>query len=160
MPLKSAGILFYRFENKVLQVLLVHPGGPYWIGKEKGAWSIPKGEFQNDEDPLHAAKRETLEETGIYIDALPDTLSSLISLKPVKQKSGKIILAWAAKADVNISEIQSNEFEIEWPPKSGKKKSFPEVDEAKWMVMEEAKEKINPGQAPLIRELEEMFQNR
>ena len=142
MPLKSAGILFYRFENKVLQVLLVHPGGPYWIGKEKGAWSIPKGEFQNDEDPLHAAKRETFEEIGINIDALPNTLSSLILLKPVKQKSGKIILAWAAKADVNISKIKSNDFEIEWPPKSGNRKSFPEVDQAKWMDLEEAKEKI------------------
>jgi predicted NUDIX family NTP pyrophosphohydrolase len=159
MPLKSAGILFYRFENKVLQVLLVHPGGPYWIGKEKGAWSIPKGEFQNDEDPLHAAKRETFEEIGINIDALPNTLSSLILLKPVKQKSGKIILAWAAKADVNISKIKSNDFEIEWPPKSGKRKSFPEVDQAKWMDLEEAKEKINPGQLPLISELEEMIAN-
>lgn len=159
MPLKSAGILFYRFQNKVLQVLLVHPGGPYWIGKEKGAWSIPKGEFQNDEDPLHAAKRETYEETGININDLSNALQSFISLNPVKQKGGKIIYAWAVNADVNISKINSNEFETEWPPKSGKKKSFPEVDQAKWMNLEEAKEKINPGQVPLVSELEEMISN-
>lgn len=159
MPSKSAGILFFRFENEFLQVLLVHPGGPYWTNKDKGAWSIPKGEFQNEEDPLHAAKRETFEETGINVDALVNLHSSLIPLRAVKQQGGKIIMAWAANFDLNISEIKSNQFEIEWPPKSGTKKAFPEVDKAKWMSIKEAKEKINPGQVPLIEELEEILFN-
>jgi predicted NUDIX family NTP pyrophosphohydrolase len=147
MPKKSAGILLYRFHNNLPEILLVHPGGPFWAKKDAGAWSIPKGEFEENENPLDAAKREVEEETGIKVSG------KLIELTPVKQKSGKIIYAWAVQGDFDDAEIKSNTFEIEWPPKSGKKQSFPEVDKAGWFTMEEAKQKIVPGQAPLIEEL-------
>ena len=148
MPKTSAGILFYRFQQNKLQVLLVHPGGPYWIKKDIGAWSIPKGEAGADEELPEAAIRETEEETGIK------ARGKLIALTPVKQKSGKIIYAWALQGNFDASAIKSNTFEIEWPPKSGKKKLFPEIDKAAWFSIEEAKNKIVPGQIPFVTELE------
>lgn len=146
MAKKSAGLLVYRIHNGKPQVFLVHPGGPFWAKKDAGAWSIPKGEFA-DEDPLVAAKREFLEETGITIDG------EFKALKQVTQKSGKLVHAWAVEADLDPSQVKSNTFEIEWPPKSGKMREFPEVDRAAWFGLEEALEKINPAQAGFIREL-------
>jgi predicted NUDIX family NTP pyrophosphohydrolase len=148
MPRQSAGILLYRKLNNVLQVFLVHPGGPFWKNKDDGAWSIPKGEYESDEDPLAAAKREFYEETGQYIDG------EFKALKPIKQKSGKIVQAYLVEGDIDTDNIKSNLFEIEWPPKSGKMQSFPEVDRAGWFTVDEAKVKINAGQAGLMEELE------
>ena len=145
---KSAGVLLYRFHNNLAEVLLVHPGGPFWAKKDLGAWSIPKGEFGVAEDPLDAAKRELEEETSIKADG------NFIELTPVKQKSGKLIYAWALQKDIDPAVIRSNSFEIEWPPKSGIKKSFPEIDRAAWFTMDQARNKIIGGQAPLINELE------
>jgi len=144
---KSAGILLYRFRNESPEVLLVHPGGPFWAKKDLGAWSIPKGEFDDDEDALDAAKREIEEETGIKVSG------KFIELSPVRQKSGKWIYAWALEKDVDPEFITSNNFEIEWPPKSGMKKSFPEIDKAAWFNADEARKKIIEGQSPLLGEL-------
>jgi predicted NUDIX family NTP pyrophosphohydrolase len=146
MSKKSAGILLYRTSNESLEVFLVHPGGPFWKNKDAGAWSIPKGEFE-DEDPLDAAIREMKEETGITLKG------DFIELIPIKQKSGKLVYAFAIEYDLDPSKIKSNEFEMEWPPKSGKKKMFPEIDKAEWFEIKTAKEKINPGQENLIVEL-------
>ena len=148
MPRKSAGILLYKIESKAIKIFLVHPGGPFWSKKDDGAWSIPKGEFDDGEDPLGAAKREFEEETGIKISG------GFLELNPIKQKSGKIVYAWAVEGDVDVSKIKSNEFEMEWPPKSGKMKSFPEIDKAAWFNLNEAKKKIIDAQSSLIRELE------
>jgi len=150
MPRKSAGILLYKIESKAIKIFLVHPGGPFWSKKDDGAWSIPKGEFDDGEDPLGAAKREFEEETGIKISG------GFLELNPIKQKSGKIVYAWAVEGDVDVSKIKSNEFEMEWPPKSGKMKSFPEIDKAAWFNLNEAKKKIIDAQSSLIRELETM----
>jgi predicted NUDIX family NTP pyrophosphohydrolase len=148
MPKQSAGILLYRVANKNLEVFLIHPGGPFWAKKDDGAWSIPKGEFEDDEEPLSAAKREFEEETGIKISG------EFIQLNPIKQKSGKIVYAWAVEGDIDPVKIKSNSFEIEWPPKSGKMKSFPEIDKAAWFNLSDALTKINVGQMSLIKELE------
>jgi predicted NUDIX family NTP pyrophosphohydrolase len=148
MTKKSAGLVLYRFHNDLVHVLLVHPGGPFWARKDMGAWSIPKGEFGMEEDPLQAAKREFEEETGIKADG------NFVELTPVKQKSGKLVYAWALQKDIDTATIKSNSFEIEWPPKSGIKKSFPEIDRAEWFTMNEARKKIIDGQIPLINELE------
>jgi predicted NUDIX family NTP pyrophosphohydrolase len=150
MPKKSAGLLVYRFQGGELQVFLVHPGGPFWARKDVGAWSIPKGEFE-EEEPLAAAKREFGEETELAIDG------EFIPLKPVTQKNGKVVHAWAVQADIDPEKIRSNSFEIEWPPKSGKTQEFPEVDRAAWFLADEGMEKINPAQAGLIRELRELL---
>ena len=148
MPKKSAGILLYRIRNKLPEVFLVHPGGPFWANKDGGAWTIPKGEFDEDEDPLDAAKREFKEETGTKISG------EFIELNPIRQKSGKIVLAWAVEGDIEPTKIISNEFEMEWPPRSGKMKRFPEIDKASWFNLTEAKQKIIPAQSSLIEELE------
>ena len=147
MPNQSAGILLYRKINNQLQIFLVHPGGPFFKNKELGAWSIPKGEFPEGEEPLLAAKREFEEETGQAIDG------NFIPLNPVKLKSGKKVYAWAVEGDINHETIFSNLFEMEWPPKSGKKQSFPEIDRAGWFGVGEAKLKINIAQAAFIEEL-------
>jgi predicted NUDIX family NTP pyrophosphohydrolase len=147
MPKQSAGILLYRKFNDVLQIFLVHPGGPFWKNKDDGAWSIPKGEYESDEDPLAAAKREFYEETGQSIDG------EFIALKPIKQKSGKIVQAYLVEGDIDAHNIKSNLFEIEWPPKTGKMQSFPEVDRAGWFTVDEARVKINAGQVGLVVEL-------
>jgi predicted NUDIX family NTP pyrophosphohydrolase len=148
MPKKSAGILLYRPNaHSGAEVLLVHPGGPFWRNKDEGAWTIPKGEF-HDEDPLAAAKREFKEETG---SAPPD--GQYIPLTPIKQKNGKIVHAWAVEGDFDPARLSSNEFETEWPPKSGRMQPFPEVDRAEWFAPDVAKRKILSGQGALIDEL-------
>jgi predicted NUDIX family NTP pyrophosphohydrolase len=146
MNRKSAGILLFRFINKVPEVLLVHPGGPFWINKDTGAWSLPKGGMEEGESILDAAIRELEEETGIK------SQGEFIELHPVKQGS-KLIYAWALHLDTEAEVKMSNSFELEWPPKSGRLKTFPEIDKAEWFTFEEAKVKINKGQIPLIEEL-------
>lgn len=143
----SAGLLMYRIEEKGLEVFLVHPGGPYWMHKDEGAWSIPKGEFLADEDPLEAAKREFAEETGFQASG------DFKKLGPIRQKSGKMVLAWAFEGDLDASNIKSNTFTIEWPPRSGKQQAFPEVDKGEWFSVEQAKLKINAKQIALLDEL-------
>jgi predicted NUDIX family NTP pyrophosphohydrolase len=145
---QSAGILAYRFRGNTAEVLLAHPGGPFWQNKDAGVWSIPKGEFEPGEDAFTAARREWNEETNLRLSG------NFIPLSPVRQKSGKTVLAWAVECDTDLSTFRSNTFETEWPPRSGKLQSFPEVDRVSWFTLEEAKEKINPGQVPLIEELE------
>jgi predicted NUDIX family NTP pyrophosphohydrolase len=147
MPRISAGILMYRTRDGRRQVLLVHPGGPFWKNKDAGAWTIPKGEAASGEDLLECAKREFQEELG----AKPK--GEFIALTPVKQKGGKVVHAWAVEGDLDVSEIRSNAFEIEWPPRSGKRIAFPEVDRAEWFSIEEARRKMNPAQVALIAEL-------
>ncbi|HEY4323764.1 MAG TPA: NUDIX domain-containing protein [Mucilaginibacter sp.] len=151
MVKQSGGILLFRKSGSILQIFLVHPGGPFFKNKDLGSWSIPKGEFSGDEDALIAAKREFLEETGQSMDG------NFISLNPVTLKSGKKIYAWAVEGDIDHEVIVSNMFEIEWPPKSGKKQSFPEIDRAAWFDVETAKLKINSGQVGLIEELTEII---
>lgn len=150
MPKKSAGILLYRFHLNMPEVFLVHPGGLFWEKKDKGAWSVPKGEF-TDEDPLNAAIREIEEETGIRVSG------NFIELSPVKQKSGKVIYVWALEKNIDPGKIKSNEFEMEWPPGSGIKKRFPEIDRGAWFSAADAKKKIIPGQLPFITELETRY---
>ena len=151
MNKKSAGILAYRKNVSGLEVFLMHPGGPFWKNKDLGAWSIPKGEIADNEDEKEAAKREFEEETGMKINA------DLIPLKPIRQKNGKTVMAWAVNQDIDPSKIVSNLFEIEWPPKSGKHQQFPEMDRAEWFSVSDAREKIIAGQAALIDELEEIL---
>ena len=150
----SAGILAYRYQQNILQVLLVHPGGPFFKNKMEGAWSIPKGEYTEGEDPFEVAKREFNEETGNEI-----TGNIFIKLSPVKLKSGKVIAAWAVEADFEKTFIKSNLFEMEWPPKSGKTQSFSEVDAAEWFTIEEARIKLNIGQVALVNEVENLLQS-
>jgi len=145
---KSAGILLYKFIDKTIFFLLVHPGGPFWKNKDLESWSIPKGEFTEDENPLDAAKREFYEETGFKLESESET--DFIELDSVKLKSGKTIFAWALEFDIDATLVKSNEFEMEWPPKSGKQQSFPEVDRAEWFQTEHALKKINPAQADFI----------
>lgn len=141
---QSAGILLYKFIDGTIYFLLVHPGGPFWKNKDLESWSIPKGEFTEDEDPLEAAKREFKEETGFDVDG------EFIKLEWVKLKSGKTIFAWAVEFDIDPTLVKSNEFEMEWPPKSGSMKSFPEIDKAEWFQTAEALKKINPAQTDFI----------
>jgi predicted NUDIX family NTP pyrophosphohydrolase len=145
---KSAGILVYKPARKSIEVFLVHPGGPFWKNKDAGAWSIPKGEFTDEENALDAAIREFKEETGIKI------AGDFMELTPVTLKSGKIVHAWAVEGDIDTSEVKCESFiDIEWPPRTGKTLSIPEVDKGEWFPAEEAKQKINPAQAGLIDEL-------
>jgi predicted NUDIX family NTP pyrophosphohydrolase len=146
MPKTSAGLLMYRVRLNRMQFLLVHPGGPVWRNKDAGAWTIPKGEICEGEDPLEAAKREFAEELGYLPEVRP------IPLNSIQQKSGKIVHAWAFQGDLNATRIQSNSFEMEWPPHSGRMQSFPEVDRAEWFDLATAKTKINPAQIPLLEE--------
>lgn len=139
----------YRFVDSETQVLLVHPGGPLWSKKDAGVWSIPKGEYDQGEIPIHAAKREFYEETGHEVGD-----GEAIELKPVKQKSGKVVTAYAIQGDLDPSTIKSNTFSMEWPPKSGRQQSFAEIDRAEWFVLAEARQKINPAQSALLDELE------
>src|SRR5229473_5529026 len=132
----SAGLLLYRICEAAIEVLLVHPGGPYWKNKDESAWSIPKGEFLPEEDALAAARREFFEETGVAIEG------ELRALKPLRQPGGKIVHAWAVDADLDTATIVSNTIEIEWPPRSGRLQSFPEIDRGAWFSLPEARRKI------------------
>lgn len=143
----SAGILLFKKEKGTSWFFLVHPGGPYWKGKETGAWSIPKGLVDPGEDPMAAAVREFREETGITL------AGKYIPLTPLKQKSGKLVMAWALEQDVDEKNIKSNFFEMEWPPGSGKKEKFPEIDKGSWFNKDAAKKMILPGQMAFIDEL-------
>ena len=147
MPQRSAGVLLYRCKGRGIEVLLVHPGGPFWARKDDGAWSIPKGLVDDGEDPLDAAKREFREETG----GSPD--GEAIGLEPLRQPSGKIVHAWAMRGEFEPATLTSNTFSMEYPPGSGRQREFPEVDRAGWFPMDEAGRKILKGQAPLLREL-------
>lgn len=148
MPKQSAGILLYRVRQET-EVFLVHPGGPFFIKKDQGSWTIPKGEYAAGEEALAAAIREFKEETGYEITG------EFISLQPVKQKGGKVIHAWATKGDIDAEQVVSNTFEISWPPGSGKVAVFPEIDRAGWFSLSEAREKINVRQVALLDELRE-----
>jgi predicted NUDIX family NTP pyrophosphohydrolase len=151
MKKQSAGLLLYR-KNKVLEVLLVHPGGPFWAKKDLAAWSIPKGEFLDDEEPQVAARREFYEELGV---AAPE--GELIDLGSAKQSSGKVVYAWALEADLDTKHVKSNLFEMEWPPKSGQTQEFPEVDRAEWFALPMATKKLVKGQLPLLQNLAEQL---
>jgi predicted NUDIX family NTP pyrophosphohydrolase len=142
MPRRSAGILLYRGD----EVLLVHPGGPFWAKKDAGAWSIPKGEYEDGDDPRACALREFEEELGTPLPAETE----LIELGEVRQKSGKVVTAYAAAGDLDADAITSNTFTMEWPPRSGQMREFPEVDRAAWFGVDQAREKLNPGQAELL----------
>jgi predicted NUDIX family NTP pyrophosphohydrolase len=142
----SAGLLLYR-RRGVLEVFLVHPGGPFWAKKDAGAWSLPKGEFVEGDDPLAAAKREFTEETGFPIDG------EFRRLDPLKQRSGKVIHAWVIEADCDASQVRSNLFSLEWPRKSGQIQKFPEVDRAEWFSIPEARKRIIAGQVGFIDQL-------
>jgi predicted NUDIX family NTP pyrophosphohydrolase len=148
---ESAGIVLYRCRDSRLEIFLVHPGGPYWRNKDSGAWSIPKGEFEKAEDPLQAAKREFHEETGFSVDG------SFIALSPVRQAGGKVVHAWAVEGDCDAESIKSNSFTLEWPPRSGQRKEFLEVDRAGWFSIELAREKILNGQIMLLDELQQVL---
>ncbi len=152
MPAKrSAGILLHRRSGDgALEVLLVHPGGPFWAKKDLGAWSIPKGEYEDGEDALAAARREFAEELGS-----PAADGELVALGDVRQKSGKVVTAWALEGDIDADAVTSNTFTMEWPPRSGRTREFPEVDRAAWFGLDEARERILPAQAPLLDRLAE-----
>jgi len=148
MPRLSAGLLMYRIKDGVLQVLLAHPGGPFFAKKDEGAWSIPKGEPDADGDLLVTAQREFEEETGLK------PTGPFIPLKSIKQKGGKVVHAWALEDDCDPKAIRSNTFTMEWPPRSGKQQEFPEIDRAEFFDLATAKKKIKAGQETLIEELE------
>lgn len=143
----SAGILLYRNRSGTLEVLLVHPGGPLWARKDAGAWSIPKGEFEEGADSLEAARREFLEETGSPIDG------PFFALTPLKQRSAKVVHAWAVEGHIDAASIQSNTFSMEWPPRSGRQQEFPEVDRGEWFAIPAARTKLIAGQAAFLDEL-------
>jgi len=143
---RSAGLLPFRRSSGHLEVLLAHPGGPFWEKKDEGAWSIVKGEFE-DEDPLAAARREFEEETGFRLNG------EFLKLTPVKQPSGKVIFPWAVEAQLEAAEVRSNTFSMEWPPKSGRHVDVPEIDRAEWFSMAEARRKMLKGQLPILDEL-------
>jgi predicted NUDIX family NTP pyrophosphohydrolase len=147
MPKRSAGILLYKRAGAGLQVLLVHPGGPFWAKKDAGAWSIPKGEYAQGEDALTVAVREFEEETGARL------VGEFRALGEVKQAGGKIVTAWAVEGDFDPATLKSNSFELEWPPRSGRMQSFPEVDRAAWFDLDEARQKILSGQRAFIDRL-------
>ena len=149
MAKESAGLLLYRKRPGKIQFLLVHPGGPFWKNKDEGAWTIPKGEIQPGEDPLSAAQREFEEELGLKLNG------TFIPLAPIQQKSGKIVRAWAIEGDLDTTQLKSNTFSLEWPPRSGKQQQFPEVDRAAFFDLELARRKVNPAQIPLLEELEQ-----
>jgi predicted NUDIX family NTP pyrophosphohydrolase len=148
MATRSAGILLHRDGIGGIEVLLVHPGGPFWARKDLGAWSIPKGEVDEGEDPRACALREFAEETGTR---LPET--ALDDLGSVKLKSGKLVLAFAVAGDLDAATVRSNPFELEWPPRSGRRRQFPEIDRAEWFGLDDARAKLNPAQSELVDRL-------
>ena len=150
MPKKAAGLLLYRESARGLEVLLAHPGGPFWARKDDGAWSIPKGEFEEGEAPLDAAKREFEEETGFKPQG------EAIPLEPLRQAGGKLVYAFAMRGDFDPATLTSNTFRMEWPPRSGRQQEFPEVDRAAWFPMDEAETKILKSQAGLLAQLRKL----
>jgi predicted NUDIX family NTP pyrophosphohydrolase len=152
MARTSAGLLIYRRQGGALEVFLVHPGGPFWANRDVAGWSIPKGELDPEEDPLDAARREFEEETGLSV------AGAVTPLEPVRQAGGKVVHAFALEADCDPAAIQSNSFEIEWPPRSGRRQTFPEVDRAAWFPLDVACEKIHKGQAGLLDQLRAMLE--
>src|SRR5215469_1997618 len=150
MPKISAGLLMYRVRENELEFLLAHPGGPFWKDRDAGAWTIPKGEIQEGENPLAAAKREFEEEVGVKPQG------DFIELTPITQKGGKVVHAWAFEGDCDTTNIRSNTFQMEWPPRSGKFQACPEVDHAGFFRMAEALRKINPAQTALLEELRQL----
>jgi predicted NUDIX family NTP pyrophosphohydrolase len=151
MAATSAGILLYRRAAESVEVLLVHPGGPYWRNKDLGAWSIPKGEVEDGEEPQACALRELEEELGAKFSISP---AELIDLGSVRQKSGKVVHCWAAERDFDPAALRSNTFAMQWPPRSGREQEFPEVDRAEWLGPDDARRKIIPAQAVFLDRLE------
>jgi len=154
MAKNSAGLLMYRVRNNQLEVLLVHLGGPFWARKDKGAWFIPKGEIEPGEDEFAAAKREFKEETGI------EPSGEFTALGTIKHKGGKIVHAWAFEGDCDPSSVRSNTFTLEWPPRSGKRQEFPEVDKAQFLSVEQAQAKMSPGEFELVDRLQNILTQR
>src|SRR3954447_17011723 len=148
MAKQSAGILLYRLTSGHVEVLLVHPGGPFWAKKDAGAWSIPKGEFADGEAPMEAAIREIQEETGVIVER-----EALRELGSVRQRGGKVVFAWAAEGDLNLADFLSNTFTMEWPPRSGRQQEFPEVDRAEWLAAGPARAKLLEAQWPFLDRL-------
>ena len=147
MARRSAGLLLFRRKDHGVEVLLVHPGGPLWARKDEGAWSIPKGEIEDGEDPLAAARREFAEELGAPVSG------NFIELVPIRQASGKMVHAWAVESDFDPATLTSALFSLEWPPRSGRQQQFPEVDRAEWFSIDDAKRKINTAQIALLDQL-------
>jgi predicted NUDIX family NTP pyrophosphohydrolase len=154
MAKRSAGILLWRRRGDGIELLLVHPGGPFWARKDRGAWSIPKGEFAPGEDALAAARREFMEETGVCPEG------DFLPLGEIVQAGRKAVTAWAVQGDLDPAALRCNRFEMEWPPRSGRRQSFPEVDRAAWLSPAEARQKILPGQAEFITRLLELLGER
>jgi len=152
-PPLSAGILLFRQRQGVTEVLLIKPGGPYWRNKDAGAWMIPKGMVEPGETPAEAALREFAEETGALVTAIPFPLAT------VRQAGGKTVQAFAAEGDLDAAAVQSNEFEVEWPPRSGRLERFPEVAEARWMPLAQARDMMLPSQLPLLDALENRLED-
>jgi predicted NUDIX family NTP pyrophosphohydrolase len=148
----SAGVLLFRRAGGQLELLVVHPGGPLWARRDEGAWSIPKGEVMPGEDPLATARREFAEELGAAAPA-----GEALALGEVRQKSGKRVLAWALEGDLDAGAIRSNTFELQWPPRSGRMQTFPEVDRAAWLVPAAARVKLNPAQGAFVDRLVDML---
>jgi predicted NUDIX family NTP pyrophosphohydrolase len=152
MPKRSAGLLMWRRLTDELEVFLVHPGGPLWAKNDRGAWTIPKGEYEPDEDPLDAARREFAEETGF------PAAGEFVPLGSIRQKSGKVVTAWAFEGDCDPAQLRSNTCKIEWPPRSGRRIEIPEVDRGRWFAIEEAPEYIRQEQRPLLNKLDKLRQ--
>ena len=151
MGKKSSGLLLFRNVSGRLEVLLVHSGGPFWAKKDDGTWSIPKGEFDDNEDPLSAAKREFEEEAGM------SPTGEFIRLEPLRQPGGKLVYAWAVNADFDPATLRSNTFSMEWPPNSGRQQEFPEIDQAAWFTSDAAKRKLLKGQVPFLEQLQKLL---
>lgn len=154
---RSAGILLFRRTGDAVEFLLVHPGGPFWMKKDAGAWSIPKGQIESEEEPRACAIRELEEELGPAASLDPE---QLVELGSIRQRAGKVVEAWAAEGEFDPAALESNTFRMEWPPKSGGEQEFPEVDRAEWFDLEAAREKILPAQAELLERLLERLPER